>query len=175
MTKKSTILCLLMLIVFFSAHPAHAFYDYKTGRWLNQDPIGSQDGPNLYAYVHSNPINRSDPQGLEVQGPGAGYDDNSWMDNPLSFPTPCELGFGTDCGGEQNPDKEEGPVTRFFRWLYGPLGKVKFTETCLCYMEMMSVLPEEQEGRSSDWIYPVFVGQYYQADGFGIYWNDGTQ
>ena len=40
------------------------FYDYRTGRWLNQDPIGYQDGPNLYAYVHSNPINRTDPQGL---------------------------------------------------------------------------------------------------------------
>ena len=32
--------------------------------WLNQDPIGYQDGPNLYAYVHSNPINRADALGL---------------------------------------------------------------------------------------------------------------
>ena len=63
MTKKSTIPCLLTLIIFFSATPSHAFYDYKTGRWLNQDPIGSQDGPNLYAYVNSNPINKTDPLG----------------------------------------------------------------------------------------------------------------
>ena len=39
------------------------FYDYDTGCWLNQDPIGYQDGVNLYAYVGSNPVNRIDPQG----------------------------------------------------------------------------------------------------------------
>ena len=72
MTKKCTILGLLTLIVLSSAHPSHAFYDYKTGRWLNQDPIGSQDGPNLYAYVHSNPINRMDSFGL-CADPPCGY------------------------------------------------------------------------------------------------------
>ncbi|MCP4707885.1 MAG: RHS repeat-associated core domain-containing protein, partial [Planctomycetes bacterium] len=40
------------------------FYDYYTGRWLNQDPIGYQDGVNLYAYVNSNPVNRMDSMGL---------------------------------------------------------------------------------------------------------------
>ena len=40
------------------------FYDYDTGRWLNQDPIGYQDGVNLYAYVNSNPVNNIDPSGL---------------------------------------------------------------------------------------------------------------
>ena len=39
------------------------FYDYKTGRWLNQDPIGYQDGVNLYEYVGSSPMNRVDPMG----------------------------------------------------------------------------------------------------------------
>ena len=29
------------------------FYDYYTGCWLNQDPIGYQDGVNLYAYVNT--------------------------------------------------------------------------------------------------------------------------
>ena len=90
--------------VFMIQYNRGRFYDYKTGRWLNQDPIGYQDGVNLYAYVNSNPINRADPQGLTPQDPGAGYDDNSWMDNPLSFPTPCQLGYGADCGGEPNPD-----------------------------------------------------------------------
>ena len=40
------------------------FLDYYTGCWLNEDPIGYQDGPNLYTYVHSNPVNKMDPQGL---------------------------------------------------------------------------------------------------------------
>jgi len=44
----------------------HRFYDYQTGRWLNQDPIGSQDGVNLYQYAKSNPLVFADPFGLVV-------------------------------------------------------------------------------------------------------------
>ena len=40
------------------------FYDYRTGRWLNQDPIGYQDGVNLYEYVKSNPVMYYDEYGL---------------------------------------------------------------------------------------------------------------
>ena len=78
---------------FIIQYSRNRYYDYKTGRWLNQDPIGYQDGPNLYAYVNSNPVNRVDPRGLYQE---TGYD-GEWRDNPLSFPTPCELGFGADC------------------------------------------------------------------------------
>ena len=79
------------------------FYDYKTGRWLNQDPIGYQDGPNLYAYVHSNPVNRSDPQGL-LMSQAAQEADAGQSEPGNSGLTPCQLGYGADCGGEQNPD-----------------------------------------------------------------------
>jgi len=34
------------------------------GRWLSRDPIGNQDGANLYASFRSAPIARSDPDGL---------------------------------------------------------------------------------------------------------------
>ena len=36
------------------------------GRWLSEDPLGIDDGVNLYAYVHGNPVNRIDPDGLRV-------------------------------------------------------------------------------------------------------------
>lgn len=39
------------------------FYDPKLGRFLQTDPIGTQDDMNLYAYVGGNPINYSDPTG----------------------------------------------------------------------------------------------------------------
>jgi RHS repeat-associated protein len=39
-------------------------YDSSTGCWLTPDPLGFADGPNLYAYVHNNPMVFVDPYGL---------------------------------------------------------------------------------------------------------------
>ena len=41
------------------------YYDQRTGRWTQEDPIGPAGGVNLYAYVGNNPITYSDPFGLE--------------------------------------------------------------------------------------------------------------
>jgi RHS repeat-associated protein len=41
-------------------------YDPATARWLSMDPLGDVDGPNRYAYVGNNPINRVDPLGLQA-------------------------------------------------------------------------------------------------------------
>jgi RHS repeat-associated protein len=43
------------------------FYDPNIGRWINQDPIGSLDGPNPYAYLHNNPLNHLDRFGLATE------------------------------------------------------------------------------------------------------------
>ena len=39
-------------------------YDPATGRWIEPDPIGHADGPNLYAYVLNSPLTRFDAYGL---------------------------------------------------------------------------------------------------------------
>jgi RHS repeat-associated protein len=39
-------------------------YSPHLGRWLQRDPIGYIDGPNLYQYVMSNPLVWTDPLGL---------------------------------------------------------------------------------------------------------------
>ncbi|MFY7843355.1 MAG: RHS repeat-associated core domain-containing protein [Rhabdochlamydiaceae bacterium] len=44
----------------------HRFYDPHLGRWLTPDPDGFNDGMNLYAYVHNDPINRLDLFGLSA-------------------------------------------------------------------------------------------------------------
>lgn len=40
------------------------YYDPKLGRFLSEDPLGHVEGPNLYGYVHNNPVNEVDPEGL---------------------------------------------------------------------------------------------------------------
>jgi RHS repeat-associated protein len=42
------------------------WYDPQQGRFLSEDPIGMLGGLNLYGYTANNPINFSDPFGLEV-------------------------------------------------------------------------------------------------------------
>ena len=39
-------------------------YDSYTGRWLTPDPLGFEDGLNLYAYVHNKPMIYVDPYRL---------------------------------------------------------------------------------------------------------------
>lgn len=40
------------------------FYNPELGRWMTPDPQGYEDGPNLYAYVHNNPLTNVDLFGL---------------------------------------------------------------------------------------------------------------
>jgi RHS repeat-associated protein len=41
------------------------YYNPQTGRYITPDPIGLEGGMNLFAYVESNPINSTDPLGLD--------------------------------------------------------------------------------------------------------------
>ena len=39
------------------------YYDAAAGRWLSKDPVGFEDGPNVYGYVTNNPVLLIDPLG----------------------------------------------------------------------------------------------------------------
>ena len=55
-----------ILALFLGALNSIAGYDPSIGRWLSRDPIGEEDGPNLYGYVLNDPINWFDPFGLQT-------------------------------------------------------------------------------------------------------------
>lgn len=42
------------------------YYDPANGRWISQDPLGRDGGPNLYAYALNRPVIYSDPYGLHI-------------------------------------------------------------------------------------------------------------
>jgi RHS repeat-associated protein len=61
----------------------YRYYDPETGRWLNRDPLPNaelSEGPNLFAYVQNNPINKTDRLGLVA------FEPRSW--GPMG-PIPC--------------------------------------------------------------------------------------
>lgn len=43
----------------------YRYYAHWIGGWINPDPLGPEDSVNLYLYVHNNPINLVDPNGLQ--------------------------------------------------------------------------------------------------------------
>jgi RHS repeat-associated protein len=42
------------------------YYDPFAGRFLNEDPIGLNGGPNFYRYAANSPTNFVDPQGDQI-------------------------------------------------------------------------------------------------------------
>lgn len=60
-------------------HEGFRYRDLETMVWLSRDPAGFVDGPNLYAYVKSNPWSAFDPHGLD-----AAY--VAYPDHPIMVP-----------------------------------------------------------------------------------------
>jgi len=52
-------------------------YDPTVGRWVEQDPAGYIDGPNMYQMELSNPVSLLDPSGLSVTITGEDFNENS--------------------------------------------------------------------------------------------------
>jgi RHS repeat-associated protein len=60
-------------------------YSPTLGRFLQTDPVGYDDQVNLYAYVANDPVNNTDPNGMQMIVPG-GLQEN-FLRGVLSYPT----------------------------------------------------------------------------------------
>jgi len=81
-------------------HYKARMYDPALGRFLQTDPIGSKDDLNLYAYVYNDPIDRTDPTGLDCKSKGGTTTcdiqvTGSHIPKTISFKTPKGVAEGT--------------------------------------------------------------------------------
>ncbi len=92
----------LLMVSCLSTNIANAYRDLETGTFLTRDPIGYADGPNLYCYVHCNPITQFDAWGLSVSSTTTtDPDDGSTQTN---YEIEAEVVFEDDRLSEQNDD-----------------------------------------------------------------------
>ena len=54
-----------LLLLLLSAQMACAYYDPGLQRWINMDPVGERDAPNLFRFSTPSPVNTYDCWGLE--------------------------------------------------------------------------------------------------------------
>src|SRR5262249_37590841 len=91
------------------------YYDPKTSRWLNPDPIGLAAGDmNLYRYLQNQPTGGVDPSGMEPPDSEPGLPDGLL----LSFNRPMMKGFDPEkyrnSVYEGNKGKFKGPSFELF-------------------------------------------------------------
>ncbi len=94
------------------------YYDWRTGRFINPDPLGRLSAENLYVYVKNNPVNFTDPFGEQPVGgcltcggaslgAGIGLPPLPGVDIPLPDPSTGKKDE-TVCPVESEDDQEEG-------------------------------------------------------------------
>jgi len=89
-------------------------YSPQLGRFLNRDPIEEYGGSNLFEYANNNPINFSDPSGLQVgvivpTAPRQQQRRCPVGRRPPRRPLPLPRGRGPDC--DEGPNRPPRPGT----------------------------------------------------------------
>jgi RHS repeat-associated protein len=108
------------------------YYHPSRQRFISEDPIGLAGGPNVYSYVHNNPMSYSDPLGLfTVFGGAPIFRPGQWRlpPNQSALRPPPPLPRATPWrqprlvpGPPPPPPPPPGPKTWFEKLIYG-LGK----------------------------------------------------
>jgi len=108
----------------FEYHRARHYLPWL-GRWCNADPIGIDDGVNLYVYVGTDPIAKTDQNGKRAEGwggPQTGFDRERGLtpENPVLLPTLTIIGnkdTNTPISDPHEGDKYQGMVYQEGLWM----------------------------------------------------------
>lgn len=100
------------------------YYDQRTGRWLQEDPIGVAGGTNLYAYVGNNPAAYTDPFGLCPEGMSADECNRDQDPGGIKASLTADKGGAGSRAGASTPQsaEETGPSCDNARLVAGSLG-----------------------------------------------------
>ncbi len=129
---RSTRYALLLLLTLALGSVANAReYSAVTGRYIQFDPTGLDDGPNGYVYVHANPLTGFDPLGLANGGAA-----QMWMKKPPSTCTCPDImayqaGIGKDGAGGTDYGHHWLELGQSESYGYWPNGSVNLTQTLL--------------------------------------------
>jgi RHS repeat-associated protein len=76
------------------------WYDPELGRFMSEDPAGFSGGDNLYAFAGDDPINGSDPSGMDPDcRPVYGYEDSGYTIGNLTVTVATRVIVGWTCRG----------------------------------------------------------------------------
>jgi hypothetical protein len=87
------------------------YYAPNIGRWITPDPIGFNDGPNLYAYVHNNPLNSIDLYGFAT----VNHRETSWYKEQKNSKSEPNRDKGRNSENRYSNDKDSKKDGSAFR------------------------------------------------------------
>lgn len=164
-------------------------YSPTLGRFLQTDPIGPYDSPNLYQYVLNDPLDNVDPLGLtctnsgEVPGAGNNWEIRCQLEHaPIEFGVEYKVGIserfnrggdGDDGDGDQAKKRQcQAPAGKGVAWFENTMGKASGLLDKATTISALAGQPEIAAGFVAASAFASLAkagSQYYRGDKMGSY------